>query len=103
MQKEDMIQNVKNNPKYQELVTKRRRFSWTMAVIMLIIYYGFIMTIAFAPGVLGTTLSEGAVTTVGIPVGIGVILSAFILTGIYVVRANTQFDRLNREIKEELL
>jgi uncharacterized membrane protein (DUF485 family) len=69
---------------------------------MLVIYYGFILVIAFAPKVLGTPLSAGSVITVGIPVGLGVIVSAFVLTGIYVARANSQFDRLTREIKEEL-
>lgn len=99
----DTVTTIRNHPKYQELVKKRTRFSWIMAIIMLLIYYSFIMTIAFAPGFLGTPISEDAVTTVGIPIGIGVIISAFILTGIYVVRANTKFDRLNAEIKEEVL
>ncbi|MEZ5581480.1 MAG: DUF485 domain-containing protein [Candidatus Competibacteraceae bacterium] len=74
-----------------------------MAIIMLIIYYSFIMTIAFAPGFLGEPLEPGSVTTVGIPIGLGVIISAFILTGIYVFRANSEFDRLTREIKEDVL
>lgn len=99
----DMVTTIRNHPKYQELVKKRARFSWVMAIIMLLIYYSFIMTIAFAPGFLGTPISEDAVTTIGIPIGIGVIVSAFILTGIYVWRANTKFDRLNSEIKEEVL
>lgn len=100
---EDLVDSIRNHPKYQELVAKRARFSWIMAIVMLVIYYSFILTIAFAPAVLGTPVSEGSITTVGIPIGIGVILSAFLLTGIYVVRANAQFDRLNNEIKEELL
>lgn len=99
----DMVTTIRSNPKYRELVKKRTRFSWIMAIIMLLIYYSFIMTIAFAPEFLGTPISEDTVTTVGIPIGVGVILSAFILTGIYVVRANTKFDRLNTEIKEEVL
>lgn len=103
MQQDSFVETVKGNPKYQELIKKRTRFSWTMAIIMLLIYYTFIMIIAFAPGFLGTPVSAGAVTTIGIPIGIGVIISAFLLTGIYVVRANTQFDRLNKEIKEEVL
>jgi uncharacterized membrane protein (DUF485 family) len=101
MQK-DILRAVQNNPKYHELVKKRKAFGWTLAIIMLIIYYGFILLIAYAPAFLGTPLSEGSITTIGIPIGIGVILSAFVLTGIYVARANTEFDRLNKEIVEEL-
>jgi hypothetical protein len=58
----------------------------------------FILLIAFAPGWLGTPLSEGSSITRGIPVGIGLIVSAFVLTGIYVFRANGEFDELNQKI-----
>jgi uncharacterized membrane protein (DUF485 family) len=100
---EDLVQQIKSNPKYQELLRKRTPFSWVMAIIMLLIYYGFIMTIAFAPEVLGTPLGPDTIITIGIPIGIGVILCAFILTGIYVARSNSLFDRLVNEIKEEVL
>jgi len=36
--------------------------------------------------------------SLGFPLGLGVILSAIVLTGIYVLRANTEFDRLTREV-----
>ena len=100
---QDMVQLIKSNPKYQELVHKRTRFGWTMAIIMLVIYYAFIMTIAFAPSFLGTPIRPGSVITIGIPIGLGVIVSAFVLTGIYVWRANAVFDPLTREIKREIL
>ena len=100
---ENVLDKIKQNPKYQELVHKRSRFNWIMAIIMLVIYYSFIMIIAFAPGFLGTPIRAGSVITIGIPIGIGVILSAFILTGIYVFRANAQFDPLTNEIKREVL
>lgn len=98
-----MVARVKSNPKYHELVKKRTRFGIIMSVLTLLIYYAFIMTIAFEPQVLGTPISEGSVTTVGILVGLGVIVSAFALTGIYVYRANTEFDRINNELKREVL
>ncbi len=107
MQQDDVqqafIDKVTSNPKYQKLVSERTGFGWFMAAIMLVIYYGFILMIAFAPKTLGVPLSAGSVTTIGIPIGIGVIVSAFILTGIYVFRANTYFDKLNEEIKKEVL
>ena len=70
-----------------------------LTIVMLTIYFGFVLTVAFDPSFLGTPLFEGSVTTIGIPVGIGVILSAFILTGIYVQRANGEFDELTAKIK----
>jgi len=68
----EMIEHIRNNPKYQMLVKKRSRFAWTLSIIMLVVYYAFILTIAFDPQLLGTPLGEGKVTTVGIPVGIKV-------------------------------
>jgi uncharacterized membrane protein (DUF485 family) len=100
---QDLVHAIKSNPKYHELVSKRTKFAWTLALTMLGIYYAFILVIAFNKQVLSQPLWAGSVTTVGIPVGIAVILSAFALTGIYVFRANSEFDRLTSEIKEEVL
>ncbi len=102
MQK-DIIERLRRNPKYHEMVSKRSRFGWMMAILMLVVYYAFIMTIAFAPEVLGQPISNTSVITVGIPIGLGVIVFAFLLTGIYVYRANTVFDRMNEELKKEVL
>lgn len=93
--------HIRNNPKFAELVKKRTVFAWTLSVIMLAIYFGFISLIAFNKAFLGTKLSDAGVTTVGFPIGVGVILSAIVLTGIYVYRANGEFDELNRQIIEE--
>jgi len=100
---EDMIHKIKSNPKYHELVSKRNSFKWIMAIIMLVVYYAFILTIAFDKEFMAQPLSAGSVTTIGIPIGVAVIVFAFVLTGIYVFRANAVFDKLTREIKEEVL
>jgi len=98
---QDLVERIKSNPKYEELVSKRTSFGWTLSIIMLIIYYAFILVIAFNPSVLGTPISDDSVITIGIPIGIAIIVSAFILTGIYVVRANGEFDQLSSQIKED--
>ena len=98
---EDVLKRVQSNPKFLELVHKKTSLGWTLSAVMLVIYYGFILLLAFAPKVLGTPLGEGSITTVGIPIGVLIILSAFVLTGIYVRKANTEFDQLNQEIVEE--
>ncbi len=99
---QDSVDAIKAHPRYQELVRSRTRFAWTLTVIMLAIYYGFILTVAFAPKVLAIPLYAGAVTTIGIPIGVAIIVSAFVLTGIYVARANGKFDALTKAIREEL-
>lgn len=99
--KQEMVDRIKNDPDFIHLVKVRSKFAWTLTIVMLVIYFGFVLTIAFDPSILGTPLSEGSVTTVGIPVGIGVIISAFVLTGIYVRRANGEFDELTAKIKNK--
>ena len=75
-------------------------FAIVLSVLMLIVYFGFILLVAYAPGFLGAKLGAG-VMTVGIPIGLFVIVSAFVLTGIYVVKANAEYDTLTRQIVEE--
>ncbi|HSA82947.1 MAG TPA: DUF485 domain-containing protein [Geminicoccaceae bacterium] len=94
------LSRVTNDPRFRQLVARRSKFAWTLAVVMLAIYYGFILIIAFAPALLGTPLAPGAVTTIGIPIGVVIIVAAFVLTGIYVRRANSEFDALNQQIVE---
>jgi len=97
----EMIEHIKNNPKYRQLVKTRSAFAWKLSAVMLAVYFAFILTIAFDPSLLGTKTGSG-VTTVGIPVGIAIIFIAFILTGLYVRRANGEFDTLSREVRAEL-
>ncbi|NGZ04755.1 MAG: DUF485 domain-containing protein [Magnetococcales bacterium] len=96
-----LIERIHNNPKYQDLVAKRSKFSWSLSITMFLIYYAFILIVAFVPKFLGIKIAAGSVISIGIPIGVGVIVSAFILTGIYVRRANSEFDEMNRQIKEE--
>ncbi len=68
---------------------------------MLYIFFTFSLTVAFAPELLGTVLWPGSHITIGIPIGIAVVLSSLLLIAIYVYRANTEFDRLTKEILDE--
>ena len=94
------LEAIERNPKFKELVRRRNTLGWSLSILMLIIYFGFILLIAYDPTFMGRKLGAG-VTTIGIPIGIFVIISAFVLTGIYVVKANAEFDTLTREIVEE--
>lgn len=96
----NLVEKIKNNPSYQELVSTRSAFAWKMTIGMLVVYYAFILTIAFSPKTLG--ISMGGVTTIGIPVGIIIILFSFIMAGVYTRRANSEFDALNQKLKDDL-
>jgi uncharacterized membrane protein (DUF485 family) len=95
----ELVDKIKNNPDYQELVSKRSGFAIKLTITMLVVYFTFILTIAFYPSALGTPLSADSVTTIGIPIGMAIIVFAFILTGIYTKRANSEFDDLTNKIK----
>jgi uncharacterized membrane protein (DUF485 family) len=93
---------VLQSPRFQELVRQRTSFAWTLTIVMLIIYFGFILLVAFAKPLLAMKIG-GGVTSLGILLGLGVIIAAFVLTGIYVYRANSEFDELTRNLTRELM
>ena len=99
---DQICQQIEDSAHFRELVQKRQRFATFLSLIMLVVYVGFILLIAFAPGWLGTPLHAGTSVTRGIPIGIGIIVISFILTGIYVWRANSEFDRLNKAVLREV-
>ena len=51
-----MYERMRANPKFQELVARRGRFAWTLAFIVLSMFYGFVMVVAFSPASLGQTM-----------------------------------------------
>jgi uncharacterized membrane protein (DUF485 family) len=66
-----------------------------------VIFYGFILMIAFTPGILTAPYMAGSVIPVGLLLGVGVIVVSCLTTGIYVYQANTSFDPLFEEIVKE--
>lgn len=97
---DDLVRRITTNPKYQKLVAKRTSYGWILTIVMMVVYYGYIAVIAFDKELLAVRLGEG-VMTVGIPVGLGVIAFTILITGIYVRRANSEFDTLTAEIVKE--
>ena len=95
-----MVARVEANPKYHELRKKRNTFGWSMTALMMVVYYCYIALIAFNKPFLAQPIGTG-VTSLGIPIAIGVIVFTIVITGIYVSRANGEYDRLTAEILKE--
>lgn len=91
---------IRANPKFQTFIKKRNTYSIIMTVLGSIAYYGFILLVAYDKEFLATKLGTG-VTTIGIPLGVGVIVFTIILTWIYVFRANGEFDSESEAIVKE--
>ena len=90
---DDLAARIAGDPRYQELQERRSRFGWMLTVLMLVVYYGFILLVAFGKDFLSLRIGDG-VTTVGIPIGFGVIIFSIVITALYVRRANREFDAL---------
>ena len=95
-----IVAKIEANPKYHELRRKRNSFGWLLTIIMMVVYYGSIALIAFNKPFLAQPIGAG-VTSVGIPIGMFVIVFTIVITGIYVRRANGEYDRLTAEILKE--
>ena len=99
---DEFAARIAADPTYQALKSRRSSFGWTLTIAMLVVYYGFILLIAFEKGLLAHRIG-GGVMTWGIPIGFGVIVFTILVTGIYVRRANGEFDRLSEKIRMEAL
>jgi len=98
----DLARKISALPKYQELKRKRSSFGWWLTLAMMVVYYGFILLVAFNKPFLSQRLGDG-VMTMGIPIGFGVIVFTIVITAIYVKRANGEFDDLNDSITKAVL
>ena len=94
------LHRIAGNPQFKQLVAERTRFGWILTGAMLVVYYGFIGLIAFDRQLLAVKI--GGTASLGLFLGVFVILFAFALTGIYVARANTRFDALSDALRRSV-
>ena len=97
-----IYQTMRNHPQFKELVRRRSRFAWTLAIIVLVLFYGFVLTVAFNPTALGQPIAAGSKFTVGVVLELFLFVLFWVLTAYYVRRANTEFDALTAEIVKEV-
>jgi len=94
----ELVRKVQSDPNFIELEAKRGSLGWSLSILMLVIYYGYIAMLAFAKPFL--SMNFVGVLTLAFPIGMFVLVSAIVITGIYVNRANGEFDALTRKIVE---
>ena len=97
-----LYEKIRKNPKFAQLCQERGRFSLILSLIVLVPYYTFMMTVAFNPTFFAQKFGDSAVITIGWPIGAVIIVGGWILTGVYIRRANGAFDALNSEIIKEV-
>jgi uncharacterized membrane protein (DUF485 family) len=99
---QDLVTRIASHPKYQELKAKRTSFGWWLTLAMMVVYYGFILLVAFNKEFLSQRIGDG-VMTIGMPIGFGVILFTIVITAVYVRRANSEFDDLTAAVAKAVL
>jgi uncharacterized membrane protein (DUF485 family) len=81
------------------LAARKDLISWILTVIAMAVYFGFLFLVAFRKDLVGAKLT--GTMTWGIPLGIGVIVVSWLLTGIYVVWANRTYDVMVAELRRK--
>ncbi len=98
----DVVTEVLRHPKYQELVKRRTRVSMTFFGVTLLIYAGFILTMAYLPEIFAQPLGPNWTMSVGLFVGLLVACSAVILIALYTYFSNKVFDPLLAAIMRDV-
>jgi uncharacterized membrane protein (DUF485 family) len=96
------VQEILDDPDFKELYGKRMKIAWTLTVLELALFYGFVWLVSYDKPFLAKRLSEGSATTIGIPIAVGVIFLSWVFTGIYVQWANTTYDGLVKKVKDKI-
>jgi uncharacterized membrane protein (DUF485 family) len=81
------------------LVSRQRRFVAGLTAATLVPYFAFILIAAFAPHLLAQKLSATSIINIGWPLGVAFIVGAWLFTGLYILRANGEFDDLTAELR----
>ena len=99
--KDELVERIENNPKYQELVSKRNSFGIKLGIFVLVMFYTYIMVIAFNKELLATKIGDG-VTTIAFPIALAILIISFLTTLIYVKKANGELEDLTNDIKNDV-
>lgn len=88
------------SPEFKALVKRRWSVSMVMLALLFICYYGFVLLVAGNKEFVSQKIGES--TTLAIPLGVAVIVFAWLLTAIYVAWANRSYDPEVERLKNEI-
>ena len=88
-----------DDPEFKDLAARKNRISLILTSVTLVVYYGFILLIAFKRDLFASKVLGNV--TFGVFLGIGVIIACFVLTGIYVRWANQRFDSMVARLRQK--
>ncbi len=85
---------------FRATVRKRWSVSLALTALLFLIYYGYILLIAADKPLMARRIGE--VTTLGIPLGVAVIVLSWLLTALYVLWANRVYDVEVRSLRDRV-
>jgi uncharacterized membrane protein (DUF485 family) len=85
---------------FRALVKKRWTVSFVLLALLFVSYYGYVILVSTQKQLVSQRVGE--VTTLAIPLGVGAIALAWVLTAIYVAWANRRYDPEVERLKGEL-
>jgi len=98
--KSERTREILANPVFCELASARSKLRWSLSIVTLIMFFGFIALISTAKAALGTKVAGSAIP-LGLLMALAMIALVVLLTGIYVRRSNSRFDELTHALKRE--
>ncbi|MDD3009046.1 MAG: DUF485 domain-containing protein [Arcobacter sp.] len=98
---DELVNRIESNPKYKELVSKRNGLGIKLGIFVLVMFYAYILVIAFNKELLSAKIGDG-VTTIAFPIALAILVISFLTTLIYVKKANTEFEDLTNQIKKDV-
>ena len=101
MSQKTLQEKIRANPKFAELVGKRTRFAIILSLVVLVPYYSFMLLVSLQPQIFAAKISEGSVITIGWPIAALIVIGGWLMTGVYISKANGEFDALNEEILKD--
>ncbi|WP_296404144.1 DUF485 domain-containing protein [Psychrobacter sp.] len=103
MMDDSQVQRILQYPEFQNMARKKASISRTFSIITFVIYFGYMLLIGFDKSLLGTPISAGMTTTIGVYAGFFVIIFAVVITGIYVRIANGKFDTMTHKVVDDIV
>ena len=83
---------IEKNPKFQELVSTRKKLGWSLTVLTLVIYFGFILLYRLRPEIPRTRRSGRRRDDAWHADRPGGHHRHFLIVGVYVMKANATYD-----------
>jgi len=96
----DRTHEIIADSRFRNLASARAKLRWSLSIVTLIMFFGFIALISTAKKALGAAVA-GSSIPLGLLLAISMIVMVVILTGFYVYRSNSRFDELSRLLNRE--